>query len=82
MEVSILYEIHEHLVLLKKYMLPRISQETQIQTTLAYFPSTKSEEISLSIYPFQMRQVLTALLLLEAFFYIYKPNVPTVKIQK
>lgn len=68
--------------LLKKYHAPRISQEIKIQMTLAYFSFTKSEEISLSIYPFQMRQVLTALLLLEAFFYIYKPNVPTVKIQK
>lgn len=67
---------------LKEDVLPWISQETQIQMTPAYFSSTKSEEISLSISPFQMHQVLTALLLLEAFFYIYKPNVPTVKIQK
>lgn len=67
---------------LKKDVLLQISQEDQIQMTFAHFSSTKSEEISLSISPFQMHQVLTALLLLEAFFYIYKPNVPTAKIQK
>lgn len=67
---------------LKKDMLPQTSQGTQIQMTLAHFCSTKSEEIGLPISPFQMHQILTALLLLEAFFYIYKPNVPTVKIQK
>lgn len=79
MKVSVLCEIHEHLLL--KMCFHELAKK-QIQTTLAYFSPTKSEEISLSIYPFQMRQVLTALLLLEAFFYIYKPNVPTVKIQK